>query len=157
MNNPERFVDATTSEPGGASLHALATQLRIAVGGLKRRLRDKGNLGELTWSQLSALGHLERDGPATVTKLAKAEGVRPQSMGATIAALQAAGLVAGTPHPDDGRQTVLSLTDACRAWIDASRAAREDWLCSEIEAKLSTEEQQTLAAAVALMRRLGDA
>jgi DNA-binding MarR family transcriptional regulator len=146
-----------TSEPtNDAPTDALAAELRVVIGSLKRRLRDKANLGELTWSQLSALGHLERDGPATVTKLAKADGVRPQSMGATVAALQAAGLVLGTPHPDDGRQTILSLTDACRTWIKASRAAREDWLGNAIETKLSAEERQTLATAVALLRRLAD-
>lgn len=136
---------------------ALAADLRVAIGSLRRRLRDKANLGELTWSQLSALGHLERNGPATVTALARLEGVRPQSMGATVAALQAAGLVMGAPHPDDGRQTILSLTDACRAWVKASRAAREDWLGNAIEKNLSAEEQQTLAAAVTLLRRLGEA
>ncbi|HEY0780561.1 MAG TPA: MarR family transcriptional regulator [Gemmatirosa sp.] len=53
---------------------------------------------------------LERDGPASVAELARAEGVRPQSMGATVAVLEAAGLVDGTPDPTGGRRTVLSLT-----------------------------------------------
>ena len=137
-------------------IHVLAGDLRVVLGSLRRRLRDRGQLGDLSWSQLSALGRLEREGPATVTALARAEGVRPQSMGATIATLEAAGLVSGVAHPDDGRQTILSLTDACRARFKVIRAAREDWLSNEIETKLSPGEQQELAAAIALLRRIGD-
>jgi DNA-binding MarR family transcriptional regulator len=102
------------------------------------------------------LGYLDREGPATVTALARAEGVRPQSMGATVAALQEAGLVGGTPHPADGRQVMLSLTAAARDWIKASRAAREDWLSGAIRSHLGPAEQEELAKAAALLRRIVD-
>ncbi len=97
---------------------------------------------------------LERDGPATVSSLARAEGMRPQSMGTLIAPLQSRGFVTGAPDPNDGRQTILSLTDACREWLRQGRAAREDWLSRNIQAKLSAEEQASLASAVALLERL---
>ena len=135
---------------------ALAGELRAVIGALTRRLREQAHSEDLTWSQKSVLIRLERDGPATVTTLARAEGVRPQSLGATAAALEAAGLVSGSPHPHDGRQTILSLTPACREWIKASRAAREDWLLQAIQAKLDPAEQEELAAAVALLKRLVD-
>ena len=135
---------------------ALAAEIRVVTGQLARRLREQAHTGDLTGSQKSVLIRLERVGPATVTELARAEGVRPQSMGATVAALEAAGLVSRSPHPDDGRQTILSLTPACRDWIQASRAAREDWLLHVLEAKLTPDEQEALAAAVALLRRLVD-
>jgi DNA-binding MarR family transcriptional regulator len=128
--------------------------LRVVFGQLKRRLRAEGQFGDLSWSQLSVLGHLDRDGPATVTALARIEGVRPQSMGATISALQEAGLLTGSPHPTDGRQVVLSLTPACRDWIKTSRAAREDWLAGAIQTHLSPPEQEQLAAAVDLLKRI---
>jgi DNA-binding MarR family transcriptional regulator len=84
------------------------------------------------------------------------EGMRPQSMGPIIAALESAGLVQGSPHPTDGRQTILSLTPACRTWIDEGRAARQDWLSRMIATRLSAAERQQLAAAIGLLRRLVD-
>ena len=133
---------------------ALAGELRVLIGQLKRRLREQTNLGDITWSQVSVLSLLERDGPATVTTLARAEGMRPQSMGATVASLQAAGLVSGSADPTDGRQTLLSLTATGRDWIKAGRAAREDWLSRAIQTKLAPAEQQKLADAVELLKRL---
>ena len=133
---------------------ALAEALRSVVGKLKRRLRDQADTGDLTPSQTSVLLRLEADGSATTSGLARAEGMRPQSMGAVVAALEAAGLVAGAPDPADGRQTLLSLTDHCRAWIAQGRAARQDWLSRTIEARLSPQEQDQLAAAMPLLHRL---
>jgi DNA-binding MarR family transcriptional regulator len=133
---------------------ALAAELRVATDNLKRRFRDQADLGDLTWSQLCVIGRLDREGPATVTTLARAEGVRPQSMGATVSALESAELVGGSPDPGDGRQTILSLTDACKEWLKAGRAAKEDWLSRAIQTKLSPAEQEDLARAVELLKRL---
>jgi DNA-binding MarR family transcriptional regulator len=139
-----------------AHASALAAELRALIGTLKRRLREQANAGDLTPSQVSVLLRLEKDGPATVSSLARAEGMRPQSMGSAIAALEAAGLVSGAPDPGDGRQTILSLTDACRKWVQEGRTARQDWLSRTIQTRLSPPEQNELAAAVALLRRLVD-
>jgi DNA-binding MarR family transcriptional regulator len=134
----------------------LARELRIVFGNLKRRLREQATAGDLTLSQIAVLSRLDREGPATVSNLAREQGVRPQSMGATVAALEAAALVHGTPDPADGRQTLLSLTEACRELIDASRIAREDRLLAVIEAKLTPAEQDELARALRLLQRLAD-
>jgi DNA-binding MarR family transcriptional regulator len=139
-----------------AQAAALAADLRVVIGKLIRRLREQARADDLSWSQMSVLGRLERDGPATVTLLARAEGVRPQSMGATIAALEAAGLVVGTPDPADGRSTILSLTDTCRDMIRANRAAKEDWLFHAIRTRFSASDQAALANAAALLQRLAD-
>ena len=141
-------------DPEAAHALAVAGELRVVLGKLKRRLREEANLGDFTLSQMSVLSRLEREGPATVTTLARAEGVRPQSMGATVSALEAAGFVSGAPDPTDGRQTILSLTTACREWIKAGRAAREDWLFRAIRTNLAPEEQEELASAVELLKRL---
>lgn len=135
---------------------ALAQDLRALVGKLKRRLRDQAGVGDLTPSQASVLLRLESDGPATTSGLARAEGMRPQSMASVIAALESAGLVSGMPDPMDGRQTLLSLTEACRRWIEDGRAARQDWLTRALEAQLSPEELGEVARAVVLLRRLVD-
>lgn len=133
---------------------ALAQDLRALLSKLKRRLREQGNMGDLTPSQVSVLLRLEKDGPATAAGLARAEGMRPQSMGPVIAALHGAGLVGGAPDPNDGRQTLLSLTDACRTWAQEKRAAKQDWLTRAIQARLSAEEQDELAASIELLKRL---
>ena len=135
---------------------ALATDLRAVVGKLKRRLREQGAAGDLTQSQTSVLLHLEKDGPATTSGLARTEAMRPQSMASVIAALEAAGLVSGAPDPKDRRQTLLSLTDACREQIRKGRTARQDWLTRTLQAQLSSQEQGELGAAVRLLERLLD-
>jgi DNA-binding MarR family transcriptional regulator len=138
------------------STRALAAELRVAVGRLSRRLREQSDSGDLTGSQKSVVIRLERDGPATVTTLARAEGVRPQSMGATVATLEAAGLVSGSPDPADGRQTILSLTAACRERMKVSRAAKEDWLYRAIRTKFAADEQQSLVTVIEMIQRLAD-
>jgi DNA-binding MarR family transcriptional regulator len=137
-----------------AEASALARELRIALGNFKRRMRDHTQPGDLTLAQISVLARLEREGPATVSTLAREAGVRPQSMSATIAALEAAGLLRGAADPADGRQTLLMLTQACREVIAASRLAREDWLLNAIATKLTLAQQTELSRAVALLQRL---
>ncbi len=134
----------------------LAAELHALNGKLKRKLREQASAGDLTPSQGAVLRHLHEDGPATVTALARMAGVRSQSMGATISDLEALGLIAGTPDPKDGRQTILSLTPACRELIRTGRAARHDWLMRAIQTKLNAEEQAQLAFAMQLLNRLVD-
>jgi DNA-binding MarR family transcriptional regulator len=147
-------MNAAPDDLQEARASALATEIRALLGKLKRRLREQPGVGDLTMSQISVLLRLEREGPATTSSLARLEGMRPQSMGTVIAPLQAAGLVTGTPDPTDGRQTLLSLTDACRKWVAEGRAARQDWLTRRLQARLSAEEQDRVADAVELLKRL---
>ena len=144
------------NKTGDAEAFTLAEQLRIVIGALTRRLREQTTPTDLTGSQKSVLLRLERDGPATATALARAEGMRPQSMGTIIAGLHGCGFVAGAPDPADGRQTIVSLTESVKQWIKAGRAAREDWLFQKIRTKLTAAEQRQLATAVQLLQRLID-
>jgi DNA-binding MarR family transcriptional regulator len=132
----------------------LAAEIRTVSGKLKRRLREYGDSKDLTPSQVSVLLQLEKNGSATVSSLARAEAMRPQSMSAVITPLQEAGLVSGAPDPDDGRQTLMSLTPKCLKWIQEGRAARQDWLTKTITQKLSAHEQKELQAALKLVERL---
>jgi DNA-binding MarR family transcriptional regulator len=137
-------------------ISALAEQLRVSVRELKRRLLAQSDSGDLTGSQTAVLIRLERDGPATISALAKAEGMRPQSMGTNIAQLEAAGLVRGAPDPSDGRQTIVSVTPVFAEWIAAGRAARQGWLFEAIRKNLNATEQMQLAAALELLKRISD-
>ena len=146
------------SAPSGMplSLETAVTELSLAIGQLLRRVRAESNPDELTWSQTVALARLDRAGAMTTADLARAESVKPQSMGATLAELEREGLVERRPHPTDGRQVLFALTDE---GVEARRkrsAAKQKWLLAAM-AKLDPAEQQTLMSAVALIKRLGEA
>ena len=132
----------------------LAVELRKTAGKLYRRFREHGKHNDLTTSHVSVVLRLESDGAATVSRLARAEGMRPQSMSSVITPLQEAGLVSGVPDPGDGRQTLMCLTPKCLKWLEESRAAKQDWLTGRISQKLSVDEQEKLHAALELLTRL---
>jgi DNA-binding MarR family transcriptional regulator len=133
---------------------ALAAELRATLGKLKRKLREHGGRSDLAPSQVSVLLRLEKDGPAAVSSLARAEGMRPQSMSAIITSLLESGLVNGSQDPNDGRQTLMSLSRKCQKLLTEGRAAKQDWLTTTIQKKLSVQDQEKLAAALALLARL---
>jgi len=147
-------VSSRKSLPRTGLARTLADEIRTACRKLKLRYREHGGGNELTPSQAAVLLRLEKDGAATVSSLARAEGMRPQSMSAIVAPLQESGLVGGAPDPGDGRQTLISLTPKCRKWIQEGRAARQDWLTTMISQKLSVQEQHQLQAALELLARL---
>jgi DNA-binding MarR family transcriptional regulator len=134
----------------------MAADLRVLLGKLIRRLRAETTSNDLTWPQKVVLTHLERDGAATVSALARAEAVRPQSMSATVAGLEAAGLVHGAPDPNDRRQILFSMTPACVQMLKVGRAAREDWLMRAVHSRLTPDEQQVLPDAIRLLAKLVD-
>jgi DNA-binding MarR family transcriptional regulator len=143
---------ATRSQIEQAS--ALAAELRATLGKLKRKLREHGGRSDLAPSQASVLLRLEKDGPAAVSSLARAEGMRPQSMSSIITSLLESGLVSGNPDPNDGRQTLISLSPKCLKWLKDGRAARQDWLTTTIQEKLSIQDREKLAAILEFLARL---
>ncbi len=144
------------AEPATEAAHALAVELRMLASQLRRRLRQEASAADWTESQRAVLLRLERQEVATVTELALAEGVRSQSMGATVASLIEAGYVKGDPDPADGRRTLLSLTPQARKVFWQVRTAREDWLQRAVSARYAPSEQKQLLAAVQLLQRLLD-
>ncbi|MGA3046045.1 MAG: MarR family transcriptional regulator [Terracidiphilus sp.] len=132
----------------------LAAEIRTIGGKLKRRLREHGARSDLTPSQVSVLLRLEKNGSTTVSRLARAEGMRPQSMSAVVMRLEEAGLVRGAPDPTDGRQALMSLTAKCLKLLQEGRAARQDWLTATISQRLSAQEQAKLQRALELLKRL---
>jgi DNA-binding MarR family transcriptional regulator len=132
------------------------TELSLAIGQLVRRLRLEANPGELSWSQITTLARLDKAGTMTTADLARAERVRPQSMGSTLADLEQAGLVQRRPHPTDGRQVLFALTTEGIAARRERSVAKRAWLLAAM-AKLDPNEQQTLIAAAALIKRLAEA
>jgi DNA-binding MarR family transcriptional regulator len=133
---------------------ALATDVRSVVRQFVRRLRSEASSQGLTWSQESIVSRLDQSGGLTSAELARAEGVRPQSMSSTVAALEAEGLVHGSSDPNDGRRTVLTLTDAGRAARAAGHAMKQKWLASLILQELSADERRELRRGLELLMRI---
>ena len=137
------------------NLEIAVTELLSVTGQLTRRLRAISNTRELTWSQVAIMARLEEAGPMTTADLARAESVKPQSMGGTLAAMEEEGLVERQPHPTDGRQILYALTDEGREARTKVSLAKREWLLAAI-AQLSRSEQKTLLAAVDIIRRFGN-
>jgi DNA-binding MarR family transcriptional regulator len=135
---------------------AVAAQLRAVAVGLIRRLRSTASPGDLTWSQESALLRLETGGPQTISQLARAERTRSQSMGAIVASLQAQGLADRTADSSDGRQSIITVSQAGRRALDEARAVKQDWLAQLLADQLDQREQGVLAEAVTLLQRIID-
>ena len=137
-----------------ASAVQAASELRTVISRLRRRLRVVADLGDLTPSQTSVLSRLDKNGPVSASDLAAAERVRPQSMAATLAAIEQHGMIRRDPDPADGRRQLISLTDAARETILGSRRAREEWLSRTLADDFTEAERQTVLAALMLLDRL---
>lgn len=131
----------------------LASELRIVLGQLMRRLRAEHRF---SLSQGAVLGRLDREGTKSIGDLALAERVRPQSMTQTISDLESDGLIARRADPADGRRILVELTDQGRDTLAADRRQREGWLARAIAEDLSPPEQRVLSQALALLRRLAE-
>ena len=123
-----------------------------ALGLLVRRIRAAGNDG-LSWTDTAVMRRLDKEGATSTATLAREAGMRPQSMGTVVAALESRGLVERRPHPTDGRQQVIALTARGATVRKSSGDAKRSWL-NQAMAQLDKEDQKTLLAASALMRRL---
>ena len=124
-----------------------------AIGLLVRRVRAAAASHELSLTEAAVMARLAKDGPATTADLARAESMKPQSMGATIAALEEMGLVERKPHPTDGRQVNIELTAEGAAMRKSAKDAKQTWLRQAI-AQLDKQEQATLFAAGEIVKRL---
>jgi DNA-binding MarR family transcriptional regulator len=132
----------------------LAHELRETVGRVVRRLRVEPGPPV---AQMTVLGRLDRCGPASVSDLAAAERMRPQSMAQTVRDLEAGGLVVRSPDPGDRRRAFVDLTDAGRTLLHDTRLQREGWLSETLERELDERERALLAQALALLGRIADA
>lgn len=87
--------------------------------------------------------------------LAERERVRPPSMTRVIASLAELGFVARSAHPADGRQVLVSVSDAGNDLIEAEQRASQEWLRRRL-ASLDDNQRATLLEAAELMRAIVD-
>jgi DNA-binding MarR family transcriptional regulator len=132
----------------------LAHDLRETVGRVIRRLRAEPGP---PFGQLAVLGRLDREGPASISDLAAADRMRPQSMAQTVRDLEDAGLVSRRPDPTDGRRSFVELTSAGLETLQTTRAQREDWLTRTLDRELDADQRELLREALTLLRRVADA
>jgi DNA-binding MarR family transcriptional regulator len=132
----------------------VAAALQMSIGLCLRRLRQVQAEDELTLPEASALKRLERGGPATVTALAKQEQISVQSIGATLAGLQARGLLERRPDPGDGRRSILLITEAGRTALGDKNNARRENLVKALSAGFTQSELRLLMASAPLIERL---
>jgi DNA-binding MarR family transcriptional regulator len=134
----------------------LAAALRLSIGLLLRRMRQIPTRDELTLSESAALARLDRGGPATSAQLARAEQISPQSMGATLGALQERGLIDRAPDPEDGRRMILSITETGLAVLRDRRNQRSAELARALSTGFTATELRQLATAAPLLERLAN-
>lgn len=147
---PDTARTPTADAPDTARL---ASELRVVLGQLMRRLRAEHRF---SLSHGAVLGRIDREGPQSVSQLATAERVRPQSMAQTVAELEADGLVSRRPDAEDRRRAVVELTEAGLLVLSADRRQREGWLAQAIAGDFTEGEQRILDDAVELLRRLAE-
>ncbi|MFF3574555.1 MarR family winged helix-turn-helix transcriptional regulator [Nocardia jiangxiensis] len=138
--------------------HDIAGDLTHAMVRLRARLRAESAPTDMkwSWSQITTLNRIAQEGSATVSELAVAEHVRPQSMASIVSALLDGGLVARRSDPNDGRKTLISITDEGAELLARIPTMRETWLEAAIERHLSPAECETLANAARIMESLAD-
>jgi DNA-binding MarR family transcriptional regulator len=133
----------------------LASDLSLAVLRLARQLRFRRPDSPVSLSQLSALATLGKEGPMTPGALAFRERVRPPSMTRVIASLCELGFVDRAPHPDDGRQVLVSVSEKGTELLEVERRASREWLQQRL-AELEPEQRNTLLVAADLMLAIVD-
>jgi DNA-binding MarR family transcriptional regulator len=137
------------------TLDTAVIDLMQSIGVLLRRARAASGSHELSLTEASVMGRLAKDGPATTADLARADGMKPQSMGTTIAALEEMGLVERKPHPTDGRQVNIGLTAKGAAVRKSAKDAKQSWLMQAIS-QLDEAERETLFKAGEIIKRLAE-
>ncbi|MCX4919059.1 MarR family winged helix-turn-helix transcriptional regulator [Streptomyces sp. NBC_00687] len=129
----------------------LAEDLRLAIGQLVRTVRGADTMPP---GEAAVLGYLDRSGPMTTADIAHQRRVSHQSAAKAVKELLGQGLVHAEAHPSDGRKLLLHLTPAGRDRLAEERRRRADWLGTVIDDVLSSDERETLAAALPLLSRL---
>ena len=137
------------------TLEIATIDLTQAIGLLVRRARAAAASHELSLTEAAVMARLANHGPATTADLARAEGMKPQSMGTTVAALEEMGMVERKPHPTDGRQVNIGLTAKGAAVRKSAKDAKQTWLMQAIS-QLDESERETLFKAGEIIKRLAE-
>ncbi|MEE6274145.1 MarR family transcriptional regulator [Georgenia sp. MJ206] len=131
----------------------LATELRVLILRLSRRIRTESNPADVSESQYCVLSGLTLNGPMTPRALAERDHVQPPTMTRTIATLEAAGHVTRSSHPSDGRQVLIELTPSGASLVRETRKRRNVWMAERLKG-ITAEEREVLTQAVRILERM---
>ncbi len=135
----------------------VAGGIHASVRLLVQRLRQPQLADDdLTASETSALARLDRVGPTTAAELARLERISPQSVGATLGALEERGLIERRPDPDDRRRNIMSLTPGGLEVLQRRRRVRNEMLSQALAGGFTRVELRHLLAAAPLIERLAE-
>ena len=140
----------TSTRPTDAEL---ASVIRLAILRVARRLRSQRVNTAVTLSQLSALATVRKSGPLSAGEVAAIEQVQPPSMTKILAALESNGFIERACHPDDRRQSVISISQAGLELLAVETRARDQWLTVQL-AELSDADIDKLTKAAEVLERL---
>ncbi|GAA4617729.1 MarR family transcriptional regulator [Saccharopolyspora hordei] len=121
-----------------------------------RHLLDRHGLSR---TAMACLGRLNREGPTRLTALAASENVSQPSMSQLVHRLQRQGLVTRTDDPDDGRATLIAITDHGRELITVLRREqrqRLEKLMASLPANDAATLQLAMQVATPIVRKLTD-
>ncbi|MCL2393470.1 MAG: MarR family transcriptional regulator [Acidimicrobiaceae bacterium] len=134
---------------------SLPAELRVSILRLSRRLRQEA-AGQITASQLSALGAVLRHGEISLGELAAFERVAPPSMTRIASRLEEQGLVARVADASDRRVARLVITPIGESLLNETRTRRDAFLAERI-GMLTEEEREQLNCAVPILEKLASA
>ena len=133
-----------------------AEQIAALLDGIVRRQRrasKEGLGGAVTHGQFRVLRTLDSaDRALRLSELANQLGIVPRSATSVVDDLEAAGLVARQPDPNDRRATLVVLTPAGDKVLTTIRRNRRDAMVALVE-RLAPNEQADL---LSLLTRLSD-
>ena len=132
-----------------------AAAVQAAVNLFLRRARE-GKSSELSLPEQTVLSRLDRHGPDTTANLARWEEITPQSMGVTVSALEAKGLIARSPDPADGRRSILTITAEGTTKVHTNRGQLTDRLAAALAEHFTAEDMASIRSAAPLIQRLAE-
>jgi DNA-binding MarR family transcriptional regulator len=142
------------------SIERTAIDLRLAIGRIARRIRQiyatSNSAGDESFIEISVLSRLDQRGPLTSRSLAEIESVSPQAIGTALGGLEQRCLVVRTPHPDDGRKVISTITKAGRAALASREHAVNQRLTRALSDSFDADERRQIANAIPLLERLSE-
>lgn len=148
-------MSTTKTTPPPTPDTSFASEVRMAIFRLARRLRSERAVDSMSDGQFAVLAALKVHGPHTLGELAERERVSAPSMNRTVNCLVESGYVTRTPDSGDRRKVIIDLTDTGREVVAETVRRRDSWLEHALEA-LDPEDREVLSRAAQIMRTVAE-
>ena len=129
-------------KPDSDIAEGIAEALRVGASVMIRHLARGTSL-----TSRNVLAALAAEGPSRLTALATATGIAQPAMTQLVGRMDREGLVVRLIDPEDGRATLVAITDAGRALRSEQHRSTHERM-AELLDRLSADDQATLALAM---------